>query len=216
MEIQKSLDKLSFSDGISNSTSRFNLVWAENIAGFYIFDIQDPNGKNVAIGDDADYLQLFMTMSDKILKHQNGNFRPLVIASDAGGKRLFVRLFTESEKKEFKYAYVALGHAASKLPETAINGNLSFFSEVTLESASKEGFEKEARKVARTLKDDIKQTWEKVVQEKADFLKNDLYVFQLLKLYSWGFQTINQSGELSSEYNFVRPQPGKPRGASRR
>ncbi len=216
MEIQKPLDKLSFSDGISTNINKFNLMWLEENAGFHIFDFQDPNGNNVAIGDDADYLQIFMTMSDKILTHQNGNFEPLVIASDAGGKRLFVRLFTESEKQEFKYAYIALGQAAKNLPQNTINGSFGFYSEVTLESASKVGFEKEAKKVARTLKDEIKQTWEKVAEEKADFLKTDLYVFHILKLYSWGFQVINQNGKLSSEYNFVRPQPGKPRGASRR
>jgi hypothetical protein len=216
MEIQQSLNKLRFSDGISASVSNFDLVWSEKIAGFDIFDIQDPNGKNVAIGDDADYLQIFMTMSDKILTHQSGIFEPLVIAGDAGGKRLFVRLFSQSEKEAFKYAYVALGHAAKKLPAAAINGSFGFFGEITLESAAKEGFEKEAKKVARTLKDDVKQTWEKVAVEKRAFLKTDLYVFHLLKLYSWGFQVINQNGKLSPEFNLVRPQPGKPRGASRR
>jgi len=216
MEIQETLDKLSFSDGISASVSNFNLVWSEEIDGFQIFDIQDPNGKNVAIGDDADYLQIFMIMSDRILNYQGGAFEPLVIASDAVGKRIFVRLFTQSEKEEFKYAHVALGHAAKKLPLTAINGSLGFFGEIALESGSKEGFEKEAQKVTRTLIVEVKQTWEKVVVEKMDFLKTDLYVFHLLKLYSWGFQVINQNGKLSSEFNFVRPQPGKPRGASRR
>ena len=216
MEIQNSLDKLSFSNGISNSVNKFNLAWSEENAGFHIFDFQDPNGNNVAIGDDADYLQIFMTMSDKILKHQNGNFEPLVIASDAGGNRLFVRLFTESEKQEYKYAYIALGQAAKNLPQDTINQTFSFFGEVMLESAYKDGFEKEAKKVARTLKDEIKQSWEKVAEEKLNFLKTDLYMFHQLKLYSWGFQVIDQNGKLSSEYNFVRPQPGKPRGASRR
>ncbi len=216
MEIQKPLDKLSFSGGISSNGGAFNLIWSENNAGFDIFDIQDRTGNHVNLGDAADYLQIFMSMSAKIFEYQNGDFRPLVIASDAGGNRLFVRCFSQSEKEAYKYAYIALEQAAKKLPQTAINKSLSFFGEVTFESTSKEGFEKEAKKIARTLTDDARQSWDKVVEEKAPFLKTDLYVFQHLKLYSWGFQSIDQSGKLSSKFNFVRPQPGKPRGASRR
>lgn len=216
IEIKSALDNLSLSNETAGRVGGFKLVWAENSAGLEIFDILDLNGKKTALGDDADYLQLFMTLSDRVLTCQNSAFQPLIIASDAGGNRLYIKHFTQPEKEKFRYASVALGYAAKELPESAFNGRFGFFSETSLETPSSKEFEREAKKVTRTLQGEIKENWEQVVEKKESFLKTDLYIFHLLRLYSWGFQVITQSGELSTDYNFVRPQPGKPRGASRR
>ncbi len=214
-ELKESLDNLLLSADLSSQSSAFKLSWAEQIAGFDIFDLTDRTGRKISIGDDADYLQLYMVMSEQVFRKRREKFEPLVIASDSGNNRLFVRYYTEAEHQEFKYAYVATGHAAKQLPDSSFTGKFSFFGEITLEKAAKEGFEKEARKTARTLKGDIKQAWEDLIEQKADFLKTDLYVFQLLKLYSWGFIVSDTGGSSGSDFHFVRPQAPKPRGANR-
>jgi len=214
-DLKEALDDLLLSADLSSQSSAFKLSWTEQIAGFDIFDLTDRKGKQISIGDEADYLQLFMVMSEQVFRHRGEQFEPFVIANDSGNNRLFVRYYTEAEHQEFKYANVAMGHAAKQLPESSFTGKFSFFGEITLEKTKKEGFEKEARKTARTLKDGTKQSWEELIEQKADFLKTDLYVFQLLKLYSWGFIVPPTGGSAGSDFHFVRPQARKPRGANR-
>ncbi|MBU2643362.1 hypothetical protein KKI24_01545 [bacterium] len=216
LALKEPLDQTSYSGKISSQISSFRLSWAEQTAGFDIFEIRDPNEHKASLGDDADYLQLFMVMATTVYKHPQNDFTPLLMASDAGGNRLLVRPYTQSEKTEFRYAHVAFGHALKELPASAMNGKLSFFSEINLEHGSREGFENQARKITRTLQNEAKHAWETIIESKADFLKIDLYVFQMLRLYSWGFMMIGPDRDLSTGYHFVRPQPGKPRGASRR
>ena len=216
-ELKESLDNLTFSgDDISPSGS-FKLVWADRMAGFDIFDLKDMNKYKSAIGDTADYLHLFMAMADKVLQSTpNDRFQPLLIASDSGGKRLFVRFYTQEDKEKFKYAYIALGNAVNQLPESAINGKLSFFAEVTLEKSTDPGFEKEAKKAARIMDIETRQAWESLIEKKADFLKTDLYVFHILKLYSWGFKVIDKNSASPGGYQFVRAKRPVARGTSRR
>ncbi len=213
-DLQNALDNLSLSSDISSLSDSFKLSWADQIAGFDIFDLKDMDNRKISIGDDADYLHLFMIMSEEVLK-AGGDFLPLLIASDSGGNRIFVRYFTAADKKAFKYAYIALGNAANQLPESAINGKLGFFAEITLEEASGDAFEKEARKAARVMDDDVRQVWESLIDQKDTFLKTDLYVFHILKLYSWGFKAIGGNQTSSSAYHFVRAQRPKARGTSR-
>jgi hypothetical protein len=200
-DLKESLDNLLLSADLSSQSSAFKLSWAEQVAGFDIFDLTDRSGRKVSIGDEADYLQLFMVMSEQVFKQCGEKFKPFVIASDSGNNRLFVRYYTEAEHEKFKYPYVAMGHAVKQLPESATNGKFSFFGEITLEKASKEGFEKEARKTARTLKGDIKPAWEELIEQKADFLKTDLFVFNMLKLYSWGFIVSDTGGSSGSDFH---------------
>lgn len=212
--LKNSLDKLSFPDDISSQWPGFSLKWAEQTAGFDIFDLTGKGGGKLSIGDDADFLKLFMTVSEHVYQADH-NFSPLLLACDMGGKRLFARHYTTEDKEKFKYAYLALGNAAKDLPPSAINEGFSFFAEISLEKASVPGFEKEARKAARVMSGDEKEAWESLIKSKDDFLKTDLYVFQLLKLYSWGFTIINQDGNSSHEHYFVRAKRPQPRGASR-
>lgn len=213
-ELKEYLHNLSPDSSITERWDNFKLKWSDQTAGFDIFDLTDRNGHKIAIGDDADYLHLFMAVAEQVYK-SGSDLKPLIVASDAGGKHLFVKYYTREDKEQFKYAYVALGNAVNQLPESAINGQLSFFAEISLASAAEAGFEKEARKAARSMSGDIKQVWESLLERKLDFLKTDLYVFQLLKLYSWGFQIVKPGGDVDSDYQFVRADRPKPRGASR-
>ncbi len=71
------------------------------------------------------------------------------------------------------------------------------------------------RDVFVELVDEVKGAWDSLIDEKPDFLKADLYVFQLFKLYSWGFKTVNRNGESDTDFHFVRAIRPQPRGASR-
>jgi len=202
------------SDDISSKWPAFLLKWADQRAGFAIFDLMGTSGGKISIGDDADYLHLFMIMADRI--HQSKKMsEPLLIAADSGGNRVLVRRYSAEEQAASKYAYIALGNTVKQLPETAINGTISFFAVVTLETAGREGFEREARKAARSMPGDVRKAWEAIIEQRLDFLKTDLYVFQMLRLFSWGFRAIGQEPSTDTTYCFVRPKRPQPRGASR-
>lgn len=209
-ELKESLDQLTLPENLSSKWQRFTLKWVEHSAGFEVFNLTTPGGHRLSIGDDADYLHFFMAIANGV--YQSGNaFQPLLIASDTGGNRLLVKYYTEEEKQTYKYAYIALGNAVKQLPESTINDQISFFAEINLEQASVDGFEKEAVKAARTMSGDVKEAWLSIIDQRLDFLKTDLYVFQILKLYSWGFQIVDSL----AEYQFVRAKRPQPRGASR-
>lgn len=212
--LKEALDDLSITETISSRVNRFRLKWISAGAGFDIFRIQDVRGGKTSLGDDADYLHLFMIMAERVLQH-DPVFKPLLIASDAGGNHLFLKYFTPAERVAYRYAYIALGQAAKQLPEDEGYGQLSFFAEITLENTDGEGFEKEARKAARTMSEDVRNAWNSVIENKNDFLKTDLYIFHLLKLYSWGFQIITPGSDTPATCHFVRAERPKPRGSSR-
>ena len=97
-----------------------------------------------------------------------------------------------------------------------LTGSFSFFAEVSLVDASEDGFEQQARKALRVMEDDNKEAWQRIIDTKQNFLKTDLYVFNLDKLYSWGFQPIGNDGKLESNTYLVRQKAPVPRGAMRR
>jgi hypothetical protein len=129
---------------------------------------------------------------------------------------LFARLFSKSDRDIYKYAYISLGAAAKQLAESELNRTFSFFAQISLEQATRDNFEKEASKVARSLSGQSREAWDRIIADKLDFIKTDLYVFHLLKLYSWGFHIIEPEGRLSKDSHAIRPKPGQPRGANRR
>jgi hypothetical protein len=213
---QPALDQLPVPEGISKGTRRLTLQWVKHTEGFDLFDYHDEQGRKAVIGDDADYLTLFMTLAGAVYNHYRDDFAAFVIAGDMGGQRLFVRWFTAKEKETYRYAYIALGQAAGRLEAGDLNDRFSFFAEITREKTGGESFAKEAAKVGRTLKNENRRQWDRLVELGQDFIKVDLYIFSLLKLYAWGFRPIGADGELVADIGYIRPQPGKPRGASRR
>lgn len=126
-DLKDSLDNLLLSADLSSQSTAFKLSWAEQIAGFDIFNLTDRNGRITSIGDDADYLQLFMVMAEQVFRQCGEKLEPFVIANDSGNNRLFVRYYTETEHQAFKYANVAMGHAAKQLPESSFTGKFGFF-----------------------------------------------------------------------------------------
>jgi hypothetical protein len=212
----ENLDGLAVRDDIVNQRSIPQLRFIKQDAGFDIYQFVDREGKEFAIGDDADYLKLFMQIAETIFREAGTSFSTHLIASDMGGKHLFHREFSGKEKEEFKYAHVSLLHASKQLSEDTRPETFSFFGELNLVDASEELFEKESKKTARILSGETRENWLEIAEKRCNFLKTDVYVFSLLKLFSWGFQAIDANGNVREEQNLVRPKRPKPRGASRK
>ncbi len=203
-------------DQITQKQGCLSVNWVKESAGFDIFSYQNKSRSQVEIGDEADYLLLCMRIAERIYLQQDKEFGTYLVASDTGGKQLFFKTFSSEEKQQFKYSYICLLNAAKKLTADDISGEFNFFGEINLVKASEKKFEKEAKKVARILKGSNKETWIDIVENGSDFLKTDLYVFFLQKLYSWGFQPIGPDGKPTDEPNLVRAVFPAARGSSRR
>ncbi len=213
MSIKESIDNYSIPKEIEALGSGLKLNWLKNTHDVDIFEIKDGNHKNCSIGDDADYLQLFMKLAENLYSEQKDSFGTYLLGSNVGGERLYFKEFTPEEKAEVKYSYVSMMKSAKAIEEKDLEGGFSFYCEIVLEKADDENFEKQSNKVAKILKGENKEAWLEISEKKLDFLKVDMYIFSLTKLHSWGFQTINSDGTLKPSQEFVRAIRPKPRGA---
>jgi len=188
----------------------------EQAEGFEIYTFRNKNQEEIQLGDEADFLNLFADIAANIYTKDPERFSSFLVATDIGGKRLYRIEYSDENCLQYKWSTVFLRQFQMTLRPDQLAGSLGFFAEVSLVNALDEKFDKEAPKVARILKDENKQAWQKIMNAKTNFLKTDLYVFQFEKLYSWGFQPVLANGELGSEKFLVRPEPIPPRGAVRR
>ncbi len=216
MDSSKILDKLNVRDGIVNNRQHPSLNLQAREAGFEIYNFLSQDGKPYSLGDDADYLKLFMQMAESIYLNNGTFLGTCLVASDMGGSRLFVKEFTDQEKEEFKYAHVCLLSTMKRLSDENRPETFSFFGELNLVDSKEEKFERESRKTARVLSGEERENWLEIIDKRYQFLKTDVYVYSLLKLFSWGFQVIESEGNVREEQNLVRPNRPKPRGASRK
>lgn len=215
MSFQNILDKLELPSDVSNKVSKPSLNWEKHLAGYDIFTFHNNDNKPVEIDDDADYLKLFMVVAEQIFRVTKDKSKTYLCACGLGGEKLFVKVYEESEKEQFKYSYIALSNSMKKLPESDQPMQLNFFAELTFEDVDNPNFEKESQKVAKILKGENHDDWQGIVENKYNFLKTDMYIFTLLRLYSWGFQAIKPGDEIDPKQSMVRPVKPKPRGAIR-
>ncbi len=215
MNFQNLLDKLELPPGISEKVNRLSLTWEKQSAGYDIFSFFNNDNKPVSIGDDADYLKLFMAVGERIFQKTKEKNNIYLCACGLGGEKLYVKTYQDAEKERFKYSYIAISNSLKKLPEKDRPIQLNFFAELTFEDVSNPGFEKESQKVAKILKGENKEDWQDIVENKHNFLKTDMYIFTLLKLYSWGFQAVTTDETVKPKQSLVRPIKPKPRGAIR-
>lgn len=215
MNFQNILDKLELPSDISEKVTNPSLSWEKQSAGYDIFTFHNSDNKPVTIGDDADYLKLFMAVAKRIFQKTREKNDTYLCACGLGGEQLFVKKYEEPEKEQFKYSYIAISNSLKKLPEKDQPLQLNFFAELTFQDADDPGFEKESQKVAKILKGENKDDWQVIVENKFNFLKTDMYIFTLLRLYSWGFQAIKPGDEIDPKQSMVRPVKPKPRGAIR-
>jgi hypothetical protein len=212
----KTLNGLMLGNDIIQHQNILHLNFLKQDTGFDIFKFVDQQERPLAIGDEADYLKLYMQIAVGILRETGTCFKTYLVAADIGGHHLFLKEFTEKEKEEYKYAHVALLHAFKQLSEDLKPETFSFFGELNLVDASEEKFEKESQKTARILSGKIRENWQEIAEKRCLFLKTDVYVYSLLKLFSWGFQAIDANGEIREDQNLVRPKRPTPRGTSRK
>ncbi|MCP4751191.1 MAG: hypothetical protein GY866_09875 [Proteobacteria bacterium] len=216
MNLGEAVDNLKLDEGIVGKSGGVRINWIGQSAGFDIFNYRGAGKQTAQIGDEADYLQLFMQVAEAIFRHSPDDFGSYLATSDIGGHKLYLREFGETDRERFKYSYVALMNAVKALPPEEKERDFSFLGEIIRVDTSEEKFEPEARKVARILDGKNKEEWANITENRYDFLKVDMRIFSLEKLHSWGFQTIKQNGELSPGRNCIRPVRPKARGSSRR
>ena len=191
------------------------MTWQKESAGFDIFSFENNHSKPVAIQDDADYLKLFMQVAEKIYREKKDKTTTFLCACTMGGGRLLIKPFENSEREQFKYSYIALANSLKQMQEADRPQQLNFFSEISFEDSNTPQFEKEAQKVAKMLNGENKDDWMVIAENKYNFLKTDMYVFSLLKLYSWGFQIVKSDETPDPKFSMVRPVKPKSRGAIR-
>ena len=215
MNFQNVLDKLALPSDIAEKVNNPILNWVKQSVGYDIFTFLNSDKKPVAIGDDADYLQLFMAVAEQIFRETGEKNDTYLCACGLGGEQLFVKKYEEAEKEKFKYSYIAISNSLKKLPEKDQPIQVNFFAELTFQDVNNPGFEKESQKVAKILKGENHEDWQVIVENKFNFLKTDMYIFTLLRLYSWGFQAVKPGDEIDDKQSMVRPVKPKPRGAIR-
>ncbi|MBU3917254.1 hypothetical protein KKA14_17100 [bacterium] len=212
MSIAQSINNFTLPNDIDAIRPGFKLSWLKNTNNVDIFEFRNGNNIKQHIGDEADYLKLFMRLAEKLYLNKSESFGTYLLASNADGKRLYFKEFTEEEKAEVKYSYISLLKSSKELSNEDLEGGFSFYCEIVLEKANHETFEKRSAKVVRILKDDNRDAWLEIMKNKYDFLKVEMFVFLLQKLYSWGFQAIEPNGDLKPEQHYVRAIRPKPRG----
>ncbi len=212
MNIAESINHYSLPSEIA-LRSGLKLHWIKKAQDVEIFEFRDGNNKRQNIGDEADYLQLYMRLAEKLYQKQSNSFGTYLLASNSNGKRLFLKEFTAAEQSEVKYGYISLLRSSKMLDKQDLEGSFSFYSEIILEKANHKNFERQSPKVAKILKNQNREAWLEIQKNQYDFLKADLYIFSLQKLHSWGFQAIGSDGKLMPTQQYVRAIKPKPRGA---
>ena len=215
MSFKETIDQLDLHEQIAPQFGHLKLVWLKQSQSFDIFGFQNANGTLIKIGDDADYLRLFMQVAASIYDGHKQVLNRYIVAANVGGEKLYVKTFSEQEQQDVKYAYVALNKALKALPPEDQTVDVGFYSEISLEDVKDERFAKESKKVAKILKGENQEDWVAMCEQQLNFVKTDVYVLALQKLHSWGFQAIKAEGELQAKQSLVRPIRLMPRGAVR-
>ena len=181
-----------------------------NSGQFSIFEWFDSKDRKVDLGNEIDYLLLFTEIAALHYKTADNTIEPFVIVSEMGGKRLYLIEFPEKAQKKY---YDAYGYLVSEQKKLVDGTRFNFMGDVRLELSSDPFFEKNTKKLLRSLDGDSKEAWQSIMEYKKDFIKTELFIYSLQKLHSWSFQAINnQNGTLES-FNCVYGKKPKPRGA---
>ena len=193
-----------------------SVIPLEKEEGLEIFSIVNSHQDEIQLGDEFDYLKLFSQVAKIIYTETRNSFSSFLIVANIGGSRIYLIEYSDADCLEHKWAHVFLRQYQMALRPDQLTGSFSFFAEVSFVDASEEGFETKAKKVTRFLEDDRKEAWQRIIDKKQNFLKTDLYVFKLDKLYSWGFQPVQEDGALEADSFLVRQKVPLPRGAKRK
>jgi len=215
MSSLEQLHKLEIETDVSPGLGNLSLIWEKKLEGIDIFHFQNRDKKPVNIPDDADYLLMFCQLAEQIFKDVTSRDTVFQSACSLGGAKLYLKVYTPEEKERFRYESIALSSALNKLPKTDYPGRISFSGTLSYIETNNEAFKKEAGKVANILKEKNKDDWMLITENKYDFIKTNVYVLDLQKLHSWGFQAVKPGGEIESGKSLVRPILPKPRGATR-
>ena len=187
------------------------LKLASNKGNFTVFEYINKKEQKVEIGDEIDYLVLFAEITS-ILNQVSGNeINPFVMVSEMGGKGLYFIDFPEDAQKKYCDSF---GYLVSEQKKLEQNPNFSFIGDVRLELASDPLFDKNTKKLLRTLEGDNQTAWQSLIEEKNDFIKTELFIYSLQKLHSWSFQAIKNQNKSLENINYVYGKKPKPRGAA--
>lgn len=216
MKFKELLDGLELDSQLTDGQTGIKLIWKQKDAGFDVFQFSNSQNKPEKIGNDADYLKLFMNLGERVFRFQKEFATRFIFAVNLGGELLFAREYTQEEQNTYKYSYVALSKAGKELSEAIRPERFAFFCETGLVDTSTESFEKEAPKVARILSGESLEVWKEISEKKINFIKTDMYLYMLQKLHSWGFQTVTPDGGIDPKQYLVREKRPQPRGTLRK
>lgn len=213
MDLAKTINQFVIPKEMDSLHNGLTLSWRKQFKKVDIFEWLNSSNQHLNIGDEADYLMLFMKIAETIYINNSEKFGRYIVASNLKGRRIFAKEFTAQDREKYQYPYISLLSSSKELNGNELSGGFSFYAEISLEKADDPYFEKQAQKVARILDGDNKEGWGNIVNEKLDFLKVESFIFSLQKIHSWGFQPINSDGVLSDNQYLVRANRPKPRGA---
>jgi len=186
------------------------LKLASNEGNFTVFEYLNKKEKKVELGDEIDYLVLYAEIASMLYQVSGNEISSFVMISEMGGKRLFLIDFPEVEQKKYCDSFGYLVNEQKKLEQ---NPSFSFIGDVRLELASDPLFDKNTKKLLKTLAGDNQTAWQSLIEEKKDFIKTELFIYSLQKLHSWSFQAIKNQTETLENINYVYGKKPKPRGA---
>ena len=203
-------EKLQNNQIIVKEFGPINLKLVSNSGDFSIFDWFNTKGQKVELGNEIDYLSLFSEIAALLYKVSDNTIKPFVIVSEMGGKRLFLIEFPEDAQKQY---YDAFGYLLSEQKKLKNCPHFNFIGDIRLELSSDPFFDKNTKKLLRSLDGENKDSWQSIIEKKKDFIKTELCIYSLQKLHSWSFQAINNQNRNLDSFSCVYGKKPKPRGA---
>ena len=203
-------EKLQNNQIIVKEFGPINLKLVSNSGDFSIFDWFNTKGQKVELGNEIDYLSLFSEIAALLYKVSDNTIKPFVIVSEMGGKRLFLIEFSEKAQKQY---YDAFGYLLSEQKKLKNCPRFNFIGDIRLELSSDPFFDKNTKKLLRSLDGENKDSWQSIIEKKKDFIKTELCIYSLQKLHSWSFQAINNQNRTLESFSCVYGKKPIPRGA---
>lgn len=177
---------------------------------FTVFEYINKKEQKVEIGDEIDYLALFSEITALLYQASENVIDPFILISEMGGKGLYLIEFPEAAQKKY---YDSFGYFLREQKKLEQIPSFNFIGDVRVELASDPFFEKNTKKLLKSLEGDNRTAWQSVIDDKSDFIKTDLFIYSLQKLHSWSFQAINSQKNALENINCVYGKKPIPRGA---
>ncbi len=195
---------------LSKEYGTLELKLVSKNGNFTVFELYNVESQKVDLGNEIDYLVLFSDITSIIYQTAENRTKPFVIVSEMDGKSLYLIEFPKKAQEKY---YDSFGYILSEQKKLDEVPRFNFISDCRLESSSDIYFEKNTKRLLKSMEGDNKASWESIIAEKKSFIKTELFIYSLQKLNSWSFQAINNQDDSLESINYVYGKKPKPRGA---